>query len=145
MTQPVCIGPLRFANVFVLVGDHYQLPPIVRNTDARELGFSKSLFKRLCEAHPESVVNLEHQYRMNSDIVLLSNTLVYSHKLKCGTQQVANSFLPVSAMDKLHALHASLSPATQNMAFLDVTPKCFGKCWIMEAVSPMFAFPLAPC
>ena len=61
VTQPVCIGPMRFANVFVLVGDHYQLPPIVRNLDAREFGFSKSLFKRLYEARPDSVVNLAHQ------------------------------------------------------------------------------------
>jgi len=52
---------MRFANVFVLVGDHYQLPPIVRNLDAREFGFSKSLFKRLYEARPDSVVNLAHQ------------------------------------------------------------------------------------
>ena len=26
ITQPVCLGPLRFADVFVLVGDHYQVP-----------------------------------------------------------------------------------------------------------------------
>lgn len=26
---PVCLGPLQFASVFVLVGDQYQLPPIV--------------------------------------------------------------------------------------------------------------------
>jgi superfamily I DNA and/or RNA helicase len=29
ITLPVCLGPLRFADVFVLVGDHYQLPPLV--------------------------------------------------------------------------------------------------------------------
>jgi DNA replication ATP-dependent helicase Dna2 len=28
VTQPVCLGPLRYANSFVLVGDHYQLPPV---------------------------------------------------------------------------------------------------------------------
>jgi DNA replication ATP-dependent helicase Dna2 len=30
LTLPVCLGPLRYAKVFVLVGDHYQLPPLVR-------------------------------------------------------------------------------------------------------------------
>jgi DNA replication ATP-dependent helicase Dna2 len=30
ITLPVCLGPLRCANTFVLVGDHYQLPPLVR-------------------------------------------------------------------------------------------------------------------
>lgn len=28
LTEPVCLGPLRFANMFLLVGDHYQLPPV---------------------------------------------------------------------------------------------------------------------
>jgi DNA replication ATP-dependent helicase Dna2 len=48
-----------------------------------------SLFKRLSEAHPQAVVNLEFQYRMNADIMLLSNTLVYNHRLRCGTPAVA--------------------------------------------------------
>lgn len=30
ITLPTCIGPLRFAEKFVLVGDHFQLPPLVR-------------------------------------------------------------------------------------------------------------------
>ena len=25
ITQPVCLGPIRYANIFVLVGDHYQV------------------------------------------------------------------------------------------------------------------------
>lgn len=31
VTLPTCLGPLRFAERFVLVGDHYQLPPLVRS------------------------------------------------------------------------------------------------------------------
>lgn len=30
ITLPTCLGPLRFAEKFILVGDHYQLPPLVR-------------------------------------------------------------------------------------------------------------------
>lgn len=48
-------GPIRFSDVFVLVGDHYQLPPLVLNAEAKELGMGVSLFKRLSEAHPQSV------------------------------------------------------------------------------------------
>ena len=29
VTLPTCLGPLRFAKKFVLVGDHNQLPPLV--------------------------------------------------------------------------------------------------------------------
>lgn len=29
VTLPTCLGPLRYADRFVLVGDHFQLPPLV--------------------------------------------------------------------------------------------------------------------
>jgi len=74
---------------------------------------------------------------MNSDIVSVANELVYSHKLKCGTQEVADSSLSVPQLEKVHSMHSNQSPATQNTSHLDSTPKCFGKCWLMEALSPM--------
>ena len=48
-----------------------------------------SLFRRLSEKYPQSVVNLEYQYRMNKEIMLLSNSLVYNYRLRCGTPAVA--------------------------------------------------------
>ena len=95
ITLPVCIGPLRAAETFILVGDHYQLPPVVQNQEAREKGFATSLFKLLSDAHPNSVVSLEYQYRMNEDIMSLSNELIYSHRLKCGSDAVAKRQLKV--------------------------------------------------
>jgi superfamily I DNA and/or RNA helicase len=41
ITLPTCLGPLRFADKFVLVGDHNQLPPLVRLFFGR---FWKSIF-----------------------------------------------------------------------------------------------------
>lgn len=32
ITLPTCLGPLRYAERFVLVGDHKQLPPLVSDT-----------------------------------------------------------------------------------------------------------------
>ncbi|KAJ1721073.1 DNA replication endonuclease-helicase Dna2 [Coemansia erecta] len=90
ITLPVCIGPLLEASKFVLVGDHHQLPPLVRNTAARDEGLGVSLFKRLCEAHPSAVARLEYQYRMNSDIQRLANNLIYNGYLHCGTPEIAN-------------------------------------------------------
>ncbi|KAL7749086.1 DNA replication endonuclease-helicase Dna2 [Sorochytrium milnesiophthora] len=127
ITLPVCLGPLRFANTFVFVGDHYQLPPVVRNPEAKEL--SVSLFKRLSEAHPSALVSLEHQYRMNRDIMLLSNTLIYNHKLRCGTPAVANSAmaLPMSSA----ALWETLHPTSRGGAL------CLpGKCWLADLLQP---------
>ena len=59
-----------------------------------------SLFKRLSERHPHAVVSLEHQYRMNEDIMELSNTLIYEHRLKCGTQGVARAVLELPNWDE---------------------------------------------
>jgi len=89
ITLPICVGPLKYATKFMLVGDLYQLPPLVKNVDAKSSGMAESLFKRLSEAHPDSVAALQYQYRMNSDIMLLSNELIYSNRLKCGTPEVA--------------------------------------------------------
>ena len=60
---------------------------------ARAEGFGDSLFKLLSEAHPEAVVALRHQYRMNKDIMQLSNALIYDGKLTCGSEEVANQQL----------------------------------------------------
>ena len=37
ITLPASLGPLRCASVFVLVGDHYQLPPLVQSQQARSV------------------------------------------------------------------------------------------------------------
>lgn len=89
ITLPTALGPLRFADKFVLVGDHYQLPPIVKNHHARKAGLDVSLFKLLSDARSESVTSLTFQYRMNEDIMALSNGLIYEGRLKCGNDAVA--------------------------------------------------------
>jgi DNA replication ATP-dependent helicase Dna2 len=95
LTLPVCIGPLMYSKVFVLVGDLYQLPPLVKNTEARGRGLADSLFKRLSEAHPSAMQKLQFQYRMNREIMTLSNHLVYSHRLRCGSDQIATVRFPL--------------------------------------------------
>ncbi|KAF8030733.1 hypothetical protein BT93_D0041 [Corymbia citriodora subsp. variegata] len=92
-TLPVSLGPLMFASVFVLVGDHYQLPPLVQSTEARENGLGISLFCRLSEAHPQAISALQSQYRMCQGIMQLSNALIYGDRLCCGSSDVANAKL----------------------------------------------------
>ncbi|KAK1759636.1 hypothetical protein QBC47DRAFT_372637 [Echria macrotheca] len=105
ITLPVCLGPIRMARTFVLVGDHNQLPPLVQNEEARLGGLDVSLFKLLSDTHPESVVNLEHQYRMCEDIMTLSNTLIYKGRLKCGTEALRRAALEIPNMDGLRQRH----------------------------------------
>ncbi|XP_042487897.1 DNA replication ATP-dependent helicase/nuclease JHS1 isoform X3 [Macadamia integrifolia] len=93
ITLPVSLGPLMFASIFVLVGDHYQLPPLVQSTEARENEMGISLFCRLSEAHPQAISALQCQYRMNAGIMELSNALIYGNRLRCGSPEIANAKL----------------------------------------------------
>ncbi|KAI3623330.1 hypothetical protein CBS14141_004113 [Malassezia furfur] len=97
ITTPTCLGPLRMADRFVLVGDHHQLAPLVREAAAASGGMATSLFEALCAAHPEAVVSLTRQYRMNAAIMALSNALVYGGALQCGSADVADAALATAA------------------------------------------------
>jgi DNA replication ATP-dependent helicase Dna2 len=135
ITLPVCLGPIRMAQKFILVGDHYQLPPLVQNKEAMEGGLDVSLFKLLCEAHPQAVVSLEHQYRMCADIMLLSNTFIYSGRLKCGTPSVASRKLvlpkPTGLLSYHHKFQSSRSAAQQNCGGPESSD-----CWLSRSISP---------
>lgn len=100
---PLSLGPLRLANKFVLVGDHFQLPPLVHHINSKiKDGLSQSLFKILVDKYPECVNKLTYQYRMNIDIMYLSNFLIYNNQLKCGSDDVANQKLKIDNIDKLN-------------------------------------------
>uniref|UniRef100_A0ACD5UV27 Uncharacterized protein n=1 Tax=Avena sativa TaxID=4498 RepID=A0ACD5UV27_AVESA len=102
ITLPVSLGPLMLATKFVLVGDHYQLPPLVQSFEARESGMGISLFWRLSEAHPQAISALRCQYRMSSGIMELSNSLIYGNRLCCGSLEIANAKLKFSGKEQVN-------------------------------------------
>jgi DNA replication ATP-dependent helicase Dna2 len=104
------------------VGDHYQLPPLVRNVEAREGGLDISLFKLLSEANPDAVVYLTHQYRMCEEIMSLSNELIYKGLLKCGNEAVAKSSLKIQNKNWLCTLHVG-------------EERCRGSCWMRDLLA----------
>ncbi|KAJ5217327.1 hypothetical protein N7468_010335 [Penicillium chermesinum] len=137
ITLPVCVGPIRMARTFILVGDHFQLPPLVQNKEAQEGGLDISLFKLLSDTQPDSVVNLEHQYRMCEDVMLLSNELIYSGRLKCGTPEVAARSLDIpniSALEQFHSSDTCSSWASHNGAMCPGMG--YGKCWLNDLLAP---------
>lgn len=93
VSVPASLGPLRLASAFLLVGDHYQLPPLVKSRRAQEEGLNQSLFALLASAHPSAIAMLRLQYRMNADIMAISNALVYGGLLLCGNEQVSHGRL----------------------------------------------------
>ena len=135
ITLPVCLGPIRMSQKFILVGDHYQLPPLVQNKDAAEGGLDVSLFKLLCETHPQAVVSLEHQYRMCADIMLLSNTFIYGGRLKCGTPSVASHQITFAQPSGLEAYHHKLQRSCD--AGETICPGSnASSCWLSRSLSP---------
>ncbi|KFY27410.1 hypothetical protein V493_03482 [Pseudogymnoascus sp. VKM F-4281 (FW-2241)] len=135
ITLPVCLGPIRMARTFVLVGDHNQLPPLVQNEAARTGGLDVSLFKLLSDAHPPAVVNLEHQYRMCAEVMALSNELIYSGRLKCGTPEIAARSISIPNMANLQTHH--FSPSTMSRAGKTIcAAPAKGQCWIRDLLDP---------
>jgi DNA replication ATP-dependent helicase Dna2 len=140
ITLPICLGPIRLARTFVLVGDHNQLPPLVQNEEARVGGLDISLFKLLSDTHPESVVNLEHQYRMCEDVMTLSNTLIYEGRLKCGTEELRHGKLDVPHMHKLQQRHFDASSILSGTSSATGRSLCTdwsaSTCWLRSLVDP---------
>jgi DNA replication ATP-dependent helicase Dna2 len=136
ITLPVCLGPIRMAHTFILVGDHNQLPPLVQNEEARTGGLDISLFKLLSDKHPSSVVNLEHQYRMCEDIMALSNNLIYNGRLKCGTSEVADRCIDIPNMAALTNHHYTPLTISRSQGCICPGP-VLGRCWLRDLLDPL--------
>lgn len=67
------------------------------------------------------MVDLTYQYRMNEDIMSLSNKLIYGERLKCGSDEIAMQelFLPL--------------PVREAIAHDECTPH---GCWIEDLLEP---------
>ncbi len=89
LTEPGTFLATNRADRFVLVGDHQQLPPVVRaENDLRE-----SLFERLIEAHPDAGVMLTRQYRMSQRVQWFASEEFYDGELRPATPEVAGQRL----------------------------------------------------
>nr|POE47340.1 dna replication atp-dependent helicase/nuclease dna2 [Quercus suber] len=129
ITLPTSLGPLLHARKFVLVGDHYQLPPLVQNHAALEGGFDISLFRQLSEQHPEAVAMLGEQYRMCEDIMTLSNELIYGGKLRCGNEVVARRTLHPANELGLLPFHAERTVGGGRCSVGELER---GHCWLAD-------------
>ena len=69
------------------------------------------------------MIDLTHQYRMNEDIMLLSNRLIYGDRLKCGNEEVARRTLVLPDGGKyLRKMHVD-------------KPTCGTDCWMNSLLS----------
>jgi DNA replication ATP-dependent helicase Dna2 len=111
LTEPGTLAAINRADRFVLVGDHRQLPPVVRFEEGEPWGegpegsdragatgadrdrppadLRTSLFERLVERHPAAAVTLDRQYRMSQRIQAFPSTEFYDGALRPATPEVA--------------------------------------------------------
>jgi DNA replication ATP-dependent helicase Dna2 len=90
LTEPGTFAAINRADRFVLVGDHQQLPPVVRSGNDR---LARSLFERLRDEHPEASVMLDKQYRMSQRIQAFASAEFYDGALRPATPAVAGGTL----------------------------------------------------
>ncbi|MFB6295628.1 MAG: AAA domain-containing protein [Halobacteriales archaeon] len=85
LAEPDALTAINRAERFVLVGDHRQLPPVVR----AENELATSLFERLIEEHPDTAVALDEQYRMAQAIQAFPSREFYGGDLRPASGEVA--------------------------------------------------------
>ncbi|XP_048516625.1 DNA replication ATP-dependent helicase/nuclease DNA2 [Dendroctonus ponderosae] len=118
--------PLHAADTFILIGDPDQLPAVVRNKTAVELGMRESLFERLDS--PESCISLNLNYRMNEPITALANALTYGGELMIGAERIAKASVNIPKFNQISAscnkwLVEALDTKLENaVKFIDTGP-----------------------
>lgn len=80
--EPAAWIPVLKAQKLILAGDHYQLSPTVKSNTAAKNGLSTTLLEKCVALHPEAVILLEEQYRMNEIIMGYSSKVFYHNRLK---------------------------------------------------------------
>jgi ATP-dependent RNA/DNA helicase IGHMBP2 len=79
--EPACWIPILKAKKVVMAGDHRQLPPTIKSTEAAKAGLIETLMEKCVALYPEAVVLLEEQYRMHETIAGFSSAEFYEGRL----------------------------------------------------------------
>lgn len=100
--EPECWAAMLKCNRVILVGDHLQLPPTVKSSEAIALGLETTLLDRMAPvAHYQQM--LDTQYRMNDLILEYSNKAYYGGQLKSapgiGDRTLSNDDAVISWVD----------------------------------------------
>ena len=102
--EPECWNAILRAKRVIFAGDHHQLPPTVKSTEAMELGLSDTLLERMAETIDHTYL-LTTQYRMSDTILEFSN------------EQFYNGLLTSHIENKTHKLEGDDNP----LVFIDTS------------------------
>ncbi|NEU70152.1 AAA family ATPase [Spirosoma agri] len=89
--EPACWIPILKAQKVVLAGDHCQLSPTIKSTEAARKGLSTTLLEKCVKLHPEAVSLLQEQYRMHEQIMGYSSQVFYANQVKAHASVATHS------------------------------------------------------
>jgi len=92
--EPACWIPVLKCRKLVMSGDPFQLPPTIKSRTSAKEGLEDTLFEKNMALHPEAVVLLNEQYRMNNAIMGYSSKVFYYDKLKAHSTVAAHTLFP---------------------------------------------------
>jgi superfamily I DNA and/or RNA helicase len=95
--EPACWIPILKAEKVVLAGDHFQLAPTIKSSEAGKNGLSTTLLEKCVSLHPESVILLEEQYRMHESIMGFCSKIFYQNKLKANESVAQHLIFPADS------------------------------------------------
>ncbi len=79
--EPACWIPILKSERVILAGDHCQLPPTIKSTEAAKAGLSVTLFEKGIQRRPRQATMLTVQYRMHEQIMKFSSHYFYKDQL----------------------------------------------------------------
>lgn len=80
--EAACWIAIRKANRVIFAGDHCQLPPTVKCSEAARQGLGTTLLEKVVARKPSTVSLLTIQYRMHEDIMRFPSDYFYEGKLQ---------------------------------------------------------------
>ncbi|MGV3657834.1 MAG: AAA domain-containing protein, partial [Chitinophagaceae bacterium] len=92
--EPACWIPILKAKRVVMAGDHQQLPPTIKSTEAARGGLSQTLMEKCVALHSEAVVLLQVQYRMHQAIMNFSSQEFYNNRLQAHNSVAEHLLFP---------------------------------------------------
>lgn len=84
--EAACWIAIGKADRVILAGDHHQLPPTIKCTEAARGGLDRTLMQKVAANKPETVSLLKIQYRMHEDIMRFSSHWFYQDELKAAPE-----------------------------------------------------------
>lgn len=91
--EAACWIPIRKADRVILAGDHCQLPPTVKASEALRAGLGHTLMQTIVKNKPDTVSLLKLQYRMNDEIMRFSSEWFYGGMLQSAPEVKYRSIL----------------------------------------------------